>query len=368
MVQVSSASIAPQVARPMPATAAYAANPHSLLPPGCTFTEADWLLMAREWYPVANAAEITGAPHKATLLDETLVVYRVHGEVVVARDVCPHRGVPLSMGTNDGEGVVCPYHGLRFGTGGRCNRIPSSPSQAIPAKLHLTTYPAVERYGLVWTCLLPDEGAQARLPVMPHWDDAGFQQINCPAFDINGFAGRQVEGFLDVAHFAWIHTGTFAAPDNQLVPDYTPVETAHGFKVDYLSNVSNYGVGFHHLAPPDYPWLRQFEAHLPFTASLTIHFPNDERLVIFNAASPVSARKTRLFVPIARNFNLEQPVEEVHDFNLRVFEEDRAMVELQKPERLPLDMALEAHIPADRSSIAYRRGLKKMGFGEFFLA
>ncbi|MFZ4172489.1 hypothetical protein ACEV60_28175, partial [Enterobacter ludwigii] len=24
-------------------------------------------------------------------------------------------------------------------------------------------------------------------------------------------------------------------------------------------------------------------------------------------------------------------------------------------------------IPADKSSIAYRRGLKKMGFGEFFL-
>jgi vanillate O-demethylase monooxygenase subunit len=352
----------------MSATAAYAANPHSTLPPGCTFAEADWHLLARQWHPVANASEITGVPHKATLLDETLVVYRIGGEVVVARDVCPHRGVPLSMGTHDGEGVVCPYHGLRFGAGGRCNRIPSSPNQAIPAKLHLTTYPAMERYGLVWTCLAPDAQAPAPLPTMPHWDDAGFQQINCPAFDINGFAGRQVEGFLDVAHFAWIHTETFADPDNQLVPDYTPVETEHGFRADYISNVSNYGPGFRHLAPPDFAWLRRFETHLPFTASLTIHFPGEERLVILNVASPVSARKTRLFVPIARNFNLQQPVEEVHAFNLRVFEEDRAMVELQKPERLPLDMALEAHIPADRSSIAYRRGLKKMGFGEFFLA
>ncbi|WP_440976257.1 Rieske 2Fe-2S domain-containing protein [Pseudoxanthomonas winnipegensis] len=347
---------------------AHPANPYSALPPGSTFTEHDWRLLARQWHPVANSGDVTGAPLQAVLLDEALVVYRVHGEVVVARDVCPHRGVPLSMGTNDGEGVVCPYHGLRFGAGGRCNRIPSSPGQAIPAKLHLATYPTVERYGLVWVCLAPDADNPAPLPVMPHWDQAGFQQINCPPFDINGFAGRQVEGFLDVAHFAWIHTGTFADPANQLVPDYVPVETPTGFTVDYVSNVSNYGVGFHHLAPPDYPWLRHFEVHLPFCASLTIHFPGDERLVIFNCASPVSARRTRLFVPIARNFNLDQPVEEVHAFNLRVFEEDRAMVELQKPERLPLDMTLEAHIPADRSSIAYRRGLKKMGFGEFFLA
>ena len=58
---------------------------------------------------------------------------------------------------------------------------------------------------------------------------------------------------------------------------------------------------------------------------------------------------------------------QVHAFNLRIFEEDRLMVETQRPESLPLDLTLEAHIPADKSSIAYRRGLKKMGFGTFFL-
>ena len=53
--------------------------------------------------------------------------------------------------------------------------------------------------------------------------------------------------------------------------------------------------------------------------------------------------------------------------NLRVFEEDRLMVESQQPESLPLDFGPEAHIPADRSSMAYRGGLKRMGFGPFFL-
>ncbi|MGL6018041.1 MAG: aromatic ring-hydroxylating oxygenase subunit alpha [Gibbsiella quercinecans] len=337
-------------------------------PPQCSFEPDDWLRLAQYWHPIAISSEVTNAPQKVTLLDEQLVIYRVKDNVVVARDICPHRGVPLSLSTHDSEVIICPYHGLRFGENGRCNRVPSSPDQAIPAKLHLLTFPVAERYGLVWTCLAPAEDEMPALPTMPHWEDEGFQQIVCPAFDVAGFAGRQVEGFLDVAHFAWIHTETFADPENQVVPPYNPVETPYGFSVDYWSTVGNYPASSDYRAPEDFKWLRHFEMHLPFTATLTIHFPGDARLVIMNAACPVSARKTRLFAPIARNFDQHIPVEDVHAFNLKVFEEDRLMVETQRPERLPLDLTLEAHIPADRSSIAYHRGLKKRGFGEFFLA
>ena len=43
-------------------------------------------------------SDITGAPVKATLLDEQLVIYRIKGQVVVARDVCPHlAGVKADM-------------------------------------------------------------------------------------------------------------------------------------------------------------------------------------------------------------------------------------------------------------------------------
>ncbi len=168
-------------------------------PAHCTFDPEDWLRLARCWHPVARACDIAGAPVKATLLDEQLVIYRIKGQVVVARDVCPHRGVPLTLGFHEEEGIVCPYHGLRFGEDGRCNRIPSSPGQPIPAKLHLTSFAVEERYGLIWTCLACDPDNPPPLPTMPHWDDAGFQQINCPAFEVKGFAGRQVEGFLDVA-------------------------------------------------------------------------------------------------------------------------------------------------------------------------
>ncbi len=177
-----------------------------------------------------------------------------------------------------------------------------------------------------------------------------------------------MEGFLDVAHFGWVHRDTFGDPGNTVVPPYVPVTNDVGFSVDYRSSVGNYPIGADGKGRVGFEWLRHFEVHLPFTATLTIHFPDDGRLVIMNAASPMSARKTRLFAPIARNFDKHLPVEAVHEFNLRVFEEDRRIVESQKPEFLPLDPAMEAHILADRSSIAYRRGLRAMGFSEMFAA
>ena len=337
------------------------------LPLHCTFIESDWRILAAHWYPIAQSAAVGQEPIKAMLLDEPLVLYRMGEELVVARDVCPHRGVPLSMGKSDGQGVVCPYHGLRFGHGGRCNKIPASPNATIPARMQLFTYPAVERYGLVWTCLDPQDDS-VDIPLMPHWDEPEFQQIVCPTVDIQAFAGRQLEGFLDVAHFGFVHTDTFGDPDNTEIPPYRPVDTGKGFEVHFNSSVGNYPIGIDGKADADFNWLRHFQVHLPFTATLTVHFPEDGRLVIMNAASPVSSKVTRLFAPIARNFDKDLPVEDCHAFNLKVFEEDRLIVESQKPERLPLDPMLEVHIPADMSSIAYRKGLRNQGLSQFFLS
>lgn len=342
------------------------------LPRNCTFTAPDWRILAKHWYPVAIARDVGDGPVAGKLLDESLVIYRAGGKFVVAPDICPHRGVPLSLGKHDGMGVLCAYHGLRFGVAGKCNLVPAHPSINIPEKLHLRPYPVVEKYGLIWTCLRPElDAAVTEEPViapMPHWDDPDFQQIVCPSIDIYGFAGRQMEGFLDVAHFGFVHTATFGDANDTVVPPYEPVSHTTGFEVKYRSSVGNYPIGRAERGRTGFEWLRHFNVHLPFVATLTVHFPDEGRLVIMNAASPVSAKVTRLFAPIARNFDKELPVQDVYDFNRRVFEEDKAIVETQKPECLPLDPRMEAHIPADRSSIAYRRGLRDMGLSRFFIS
>lgn len=338
------------------------------VPRNCTFDADDWAILAGYWYPIALTRDLADKPLSAKLLDEPLVVYRADGAIVVASDICPHRGVPLSMGMQQKQGVVCAYHGLRFGADGRCNHVPAHPDRGIPDRLTLKTYPSVERYGLIWTCLRPDVGEEPDICPMPHWDEPGFQQIVCPSLDIFGFAGRQMEGFLDVAHFAFVHTDTFGDANNAVVPPYTPVRHKDGFEVEYRSSVGNYPIGVSDRGSPGFEWLRHFNCYLPFTATLEIHFPGATRLVIMNAASPVSAKVTRLFAPIGRNFDTDLPVQDVYDFNLRVFLEDKAIVEAQMPECLPLDPMMEAHIPADRSSMAYRRGLRDLGLSHFFVA
>jgi phenylpropionate dioxygenase-like ring-hydroxylating dioxygenase large terminal subunit len=342
-------------------------------PRHCTFNPHAWSKLADYWYPVALSRDIGHGPVAAKLLDTPLVLYRIGDQVVVAYDQCPHRGVPLTRGSGDAEGIVCAYHGLRYGKDGRCTHVPAQPDAAISSKIRLRTYPALERYGLIWTCLQPlasppEQTAEAiaDIPSMPHWDESGFQQITCPSIDIFGFAGRQLEGFLDVAHFAFVHTKSFGDPHNTVVEPYMPVDTPKGFEVEYRSSVGNYPIGTHDRGREGFEWLRHFRVHLPFTATLVVHFPDDGRLVIMNAASPVSARITRLFAPIARNFDKDLPVQQVYDFNRMIFEEDKAIVESQQPPWLPLDPLAEVHIMADRSSIAYRRALRKMGFEQFF--
>lgn len=336
------------------------------LPVGCTFDPDDWYRLARCWFPVMEASRLAEGPQAATLLDQPLVVYLAGTQTIVARDACPHRGVPLSMGHQDGAGIRCRYHGLLFGVGGQCIDMPSQPGHPIPPRLHLPTFPAVVRYGLVWTCLWPAEDTEPDIPLMPHCDDPSYQHALCPRYPMDCFAGRQIEGFLDVAHFPWVHVTTFATPSLRSVPHYQVTPTAHGFSADYLSDMPNYPLESGLVAPDDFVWRRHFDVHLPFAAALTLHFPEGARVVIMNIATPASALRTDLFVPVARNFDTDRPAEEMIAFNLRVFDEDKPLMEAQRPRNLPVDVRDEAHFPADRSSLAYRRGLTRLGYGGFF--
>jgi vanillate O-demethylase monooxygenase subunit len=332
-------------------------------PRDCTFTEGDWTILSQHWFPIAVAAEVADAPVPARLLDVDLVVFRSGDRVVVARDLCPHRGMMLSRGWVQGGQIVCPYHGLHFDGTGRCTSIPSQPDARISDRLSLTVLPSVERFGLLWATLAGDE---VRLPSFDAWDRPGFQRVVCAPLDIAGSSGRQLEGFLDVAHFAWAHTGTFGDRSNPVVPDYAVDKSPNGLTIHYVSNVSNYSPDQSHRAPAGFLWRRTFDVFPPFAARLVVDYPDDKQLWILNAVCPVSARRTRLFCPIARNVDTENSVESVREFNARVFNEDRVLVESQRPEDLPLDLGSEISIPADRTSVAYRRLLRDMGLSLVF--
>lgn len=337
------------------------------LPRNCTFTPSDWQALAPFWYPVAFSHDInTETPYGTRLLDERLVIYRTpDGTVTAARDLCLHRGAPLSEGWIEGDRLVCPYHGVQYDAAGQCVCIPAEPNATIPKRLKLTTYPVRERYGLVWVRLV--DNGPVPFPNMVEWDDPDYIQVLPDMVELDAAAGRQIEGFLDVSHFAFIHAKSFGESDNPEVPDYPIEQTPAGFKADYVSSVSNYPHGMKHMAPPDFQWRRLFEVFLPFTAKLSVTFPTG-MLHILNAASPVSARKTRVFCPICRNFDKDAPLQDTLDFNHQVFAEDKAIVQEQWPEDLPLKLSDEVHIAGDKSSITFRKRLGALGLGKSFTA
>jgi len=197
------------------------------MPRKCTYSAADWRVLSQQWFPIAAAAAVGSAPVAVTLLDVDLVVYRLGNAIRVAHDRCPHRGVPLSIGCIEGDELICAYHGLHYGPDGQCRKIPSQPDVRPSSRFRLRMLPAIERHGLVWTCLDPTDG-EPRLPPFPAWDRPDVRAILLPHVDIAASAGRQLEGFLDVAHFAWVHRGTFADPDDTVVPLYSTRSTDYG--------------------------------------------------------------------------------------------------------------------------------------------
>jgi phenylpropionate dioxygenase-like ring-hydroxylating dioxygenase large terminal subunit len=168
--------------------------PATTLPRDCTFSSEDWQVLADCWHPVAYADAITDKPYGTKLLDQDLVVYRTSQGVVVAKDICLHRGAQISLGWMQGDEIVCAYHGFRYSFAGKCTLVPAHPTLPISEKLCLITYPAIEQYGLIWTCLSKKPARD--LPDWPELADPEFTKVHLAPFDWKTSAARQAENFL----------------------------------------------------------------------------------------------------------------------------------------------------------------------------
>lgn len=325
-----------------------------------TYTPENWDLLASFWHPVLYESDLGTTPVAVRLLDQRLVVYRASGQVVVANDVCVHRGAPLSGGHVDGETLVCPYHGLRFDSMGACVAIPQAgPGAVIPGRLRLSTYPVVLRYGIIWTCLRPEP--LAPLPEWPGMEDPATQKVNLAVAEWACSAFRHVENFNDVGHFSFVHAGTFGNPDDPIIARHKVETTASGlFRRMPVSQVDRDTF----QAGPEATAIMQYDYRytLPFASSLTINSPDGRTEYIYDAVSPVSATKSRIFIVKARDYDLGQPVDDWIRFQQAVNEEDRWIVEAQHPEEIPMDLKEEAHIFGDAWSIAFRRRWAELGY------
>jgi len=146
--------------------------------------------------------------HKVLLGEPVLIGRDRAGRPFALRDICPHRGIPLSEGRFDGTEVECAYHGWRFDTGGTCTAIPSVVEEQDfqVGRITVRRYPTREVQGNVWIWF-GDPGADAERigepPVMPEIGEASGKLVESQRFPCA--VDHAVIGLMDPAHGPFVH-------------------------------------------------------------------------------------------------------------------------------------------------------------------
>jgi phenylpropionate dioxygenase-like ring-hydroxylating dioxygenase large terminal subunit len=161
------------------------------------------------WYYAAPSRSVMrGGVLARTMLGEPVLIGRDReGAVFALRDICPHRGMPLSAGRFDGEAIECCYHGWRFAPDGRCTLIPSlAEGQAFDlSRVAVARYPAREAQGNIWVFFGDDADAAPDLPAL-----AGFAESTAPqlveTMRFDAAIDHAVVGLMDPAHGPFVHS------------------------------------------------------------------------------------------------------------------------------------------------------------------
>ncbi len=183
-----------------------------------------------EWYP---AMRLDALRRRRTALTTLLGIpmllgRKSDGALFALRDLCPHRGIPLSAGWFDGETVMCKYHGWRFEPcTGRCAEIPSLTSHdgLEPTRIYANAFPVREGDGYAWVYVPPagagrltaDEVLPA-LPALPKFGELGeptetggpggsasrFRTAHLAA-DLPCNVDHGIIGLMDPAHGPFVH-------------------------------------------------------------------------------------------------------------------------------------------------------------------
>lgn len=307
------------------------------------------------WHVVGKSVEFCSSQlHPRVLLGEDLVLWRADGRLLAWQDLCIHRGIKLSLGRiREDCAIQCAYHGWTYNSEGKCNHIPAHPDLEPPAKARVKTFHVEEHGGLVWVNLAKEPPPFTGLA---EFSDPAFRKVLSGPYDVAAGATRVIENFLDVAHLPFVHEGLLGVSSRAEIEDYTVDRTGDGLIARNIRIFQPNPDGLNHGAQVSY----DYGVVAPFAVFLRKHV-GDHLLTIFFSVTPRSPLASCGWCLIMMNYGHDVPESEIAGFQDAIFEQDRQMVESQRPERLPLDLSAELHLRSDRLAIAYRQYLREKG-------
>jgi phenylpropionate dioxygenase-like ring-hydroxylating dioxygenase large terminal subunit len=177
-------------------------------------------------------------------------------------------------------------------------------------------------------------------------------------------ASRQVENFTDFGHFAFVHAGLLGDPGNAVVTPYEVGVEGHVLHYAYgrpdAPNTEQFPV-FAAEERKDATRRTRYALHLPYTIVEHIDWGGADGLVYLFASQPVADDRCVGYCLVARNYNLEPPDDVIQAFERTIFGQDQRVVESQRPDRVPFDIAAELHLTFDAVAVAYRRAMRAHG-------
>ncbi len=288
------------------------------------------------------------------------VLYRDEsGDIRCFVDQCPHRRAPLSLGACEGAILRCAYHGWAFNDEGACVEIPSmGAARAFPPKARLSApFGVATAHGMVF--IAPLEPLTA-LPTLAADSDPVFMRGDLEPITTRGNAGLLADNFLDMAHFAFVHTGTFGAGEATEVGPYEVVRDGFGFEAVYeheFANREDPGVA-EGIRPLVQRRRLTYRYTAPYHLELALDFLDAGGTnVIGFFLVPVDDETVTIYSSLWRN-DLEGSVDRMAEaiaFEVAVVEEDLRLQSQFHALELPLDLTSEVHVKADKTTIELRR-------------
>jgi phenylpropionate dioxygenase-like ring-hydroxylating dioxygenase large terminal subunit len=270
----------------------------------------------------------------------------------------------LTLGHCEGGVLQCAYHGWRFDGDGRCIEIPALGEGAtLPPTARLTSAAAVtETHGMVF---LAPETPLAPLGTVPESEDAAFMEGLLPTIRARGSAGLLADNFLDIAHFPFVHAGTFGTDEAAEVVPFTVARDDWSFSVSYehpFAHREDPGVAAG-IRPLIQTRRLTYRLSAPFHLRLRIDFVDaGGSNVIGFFIQPETDESCRLFTTLWRN-DLQGDQARLADaveFEVAVLREDLRIQEAYHDLVLPLDLTAEVHTRADRATLELRRVLAQL--------
>lgn len=283
------------------------------------------------WYAIVPSNFVgQDYPLGVTRLGTRLVVWRDgDGQMHVQRDICPHRGAPLSKGLMIDGRLTCGYHGVQVDGEGTIVNVPALPGCPLVGKKNaVRSYPTQEIAGVVFAYLGGDEAPEFDLPY--EFTDEAWTGFPCSAAWATNYR-YALDNLVDPMHGAYLHADSFTLANGSKDDTFRVRQTDQGFVVEKEKQV---GVNFDwtEFADTGAHWVR-LDIPYPAAAGPGGHM----RIVGF--CTPIDRDHCQVFFWRMRKVDGWQRdmwrflyKNRLEDRHWHVLEQDRVMLEHMEPE------------------------------------